>query len=212
MKSNSKFLVCDPSKCVGCEICMQACSASKEKTFNPLYSRIHTVHLDMMGEPIYNMSIACHHCDDPACVKVCPREALSIDEETGGIIVNTNFEAPHSCHVPCGWCWITCEFGAAIFDPKLSMTAICDLCPEDRVDREPPCVRSCPKDALSLATIDEVMEKTESEITKKLLTEMEKARKNSKTFYEKFGYIPLPPTRGLLKNGKARKLRKKPTN
>lgn len=190
-----KFIVCDPKKCVGCALCEQACSAAKEKCFNTLYSRIHTVYLDRVSEPILSMSIACHHCDDPACVKVCPREALTQDEETGVIIVNADFEDAHSCHVPCGWCMIACEFGAMILDPKLSIAAVCDLCPEDHVNGEPPCVRTCPYDALSLATVEEVLEKTENETAKKILKELAQARENSKTFYEKFGYIPMKPSR-----------------
>jgi Fe-S-cluster-containing dehydrogenase component len=91
----------------------------------------------------------------------------------------------------------SCEFGALILNPKFSMAAVCDLCPDDRVDGEPPCVRACPKDALSLATIDEVVEKTESETSKAILNEHEKAREGSKTFYERFGYMPMVPTRGL---------------
>jgi len=194
-----QFVVCDPSKCVGCEICELACSISKEKSLNNLYSRIHTVHLENVGEPISSMSITCHHCKDPVCVKVCPREALSQDERTGVITVNTDFEAKQSCHVPCGWCMASCEFGALILNPKFSMAAVCDLCPDDRVDGEPPCVRACPKDALSLATTDEVVKKTESKTSKDILEEHEKAREDSKTFYEKFGYMPMPPTKVIKK-------------
>jgi anaerobic dimethyl sulfoxide reductase subunit B (iron-sulfur subunit) len=193
-----EFIVCDPIKCVGCEICMQACSAAKEKKFNHLYSRIHTVHLEPYDEPILNMSISCHHCEDPVCVEVCPRDALSQNEETGVIEVNTDFEATNSCHVPCGWCMTACEFGAPVLNPILTTAAVCDLCPDDRVDGEPPCVRFCPKDALSLGTIEDAIGKTESEVTNKLLKELAQAREDSKTFYERFNYIPMPPTRGIL--------------
>ncbi len=205
-KEFNKFITCDPIKCVGCAICMQACSAAKEKTFNPLFSRIHTVSLRTHNEPILNVSISCQHCKDPPCVNVCPRDALSQDEETGIIHVETNFEAINSCHVPCGWCQTACEFGAIILDPKLTMAAVCDLCPDDRVDGEPPCVRSCPKDALSLLTIEETIEKTESETTRKILDEFVVSREHPKTFYERYGYIPLPPNRGVWQKRETSKI------
>ena len=45
-----KFIVCDPDKCVGCQICEFACSAVKEGVFQPLFSRIRTVRI----EPVRN--------------------------------------------------------------------------------------------------------------------------------------------------------------
>lgn len=199
---STKFVVCDPTKCVGCALCELACSAAKEKSYNTLYSRIHTVQLDTVEEPLLSISLACHHCNDPVCVKVCPRDVLSQDEETGVINVNTDFQHPNSCHVPCGWCMAACEFGAIILNPKLSMAAVCDLCPDDRVNDEPPCIKACPKDALSLATIEDTVEHTENDVARKILKELAEARENSKTFYQKFGYIPIPPTRGTTTSSK----------
>ncbi|MDP1265426.1 dimethyl sulfoxide reductase subunit B, partial [Klebsiella pneumoniae] len=35
----------------------------------------------------YYLSIACHHCEDPACTKVCPRGAMH-KREAGFVVVN----------------------------------------------------------------------------------------------------------------------------
>jgi len=182
----NKFIVCDADKCVGCQICEIACSVAKEKVLNPRLSRIHVARLESTSEPVSSIAITCYHCEDPACVKACPRKALSVDEKSGIIRVNEGYSG---CNV-CGWCIVACEFGAPIMNVEKMVVAICDLCPEHP---EPPCVKFCPKDALSLATVEEVIEKSESDVVKKLLQELSSSRKGSKTFYERFGFIPMQP-------------------
>jgi Fe-S-cluster-containing hydrogenase component 2 len=114
-------------------------------------------------------------------------KALSVDEKTGIIVVDTIMPRGSVCQ-ECGWCMVACEFGAISLDPKTRIAIVCDLCPEEE---EPPCVKYCPKDALSLATIEEAMQKTESETARKLLREFSQARKNPKTFYERLGFTPM---------------------
>jgi Fe-S-cluster-containing dehydrogenase component len=80
------------------------CSLTKENGFNPLLSRIRSIRI----EPTYNISIACCLCEDPTCVKSCPRSALSKNEETGIIQVDED-----KCN-GCAWCIESCEFGAII--------------------------------------------------------------------------------------------------
>lgn len=130
-----KVLVCDPNKCTGCKICDIVCSAKKEKAFNPALSRIRTVRI----EPDYNLAIACVLCEDPTCVRSCPRNALRKSEESGIIMVDDG-----KCS-GCGWCIQGCEFGAILLHPTEGVVRICDLC-----DGDPMCVKSCPKEALSL--------------------------------------------------------------
>jgi len=188
-QAERRFIVCDPSLCTGCGICELACSSKKEGVFNPLFSRIHAVRLESVAEPLVSMSIACQLCEDnPACVRACPMKALEVDKETGTIIVHKEgyeFDCKH-----CGWCMVACEFGAAVLDPKSRLAVICDLCQDERP--EPPCVKSCPKDALKLSTIEEVMKECKSEVAKKVLLEFSSSRKSSKTFFERLGYSTLP--------------------
>lgn len=177
-----KFIICDPEKCVGCQICELACSAIKEKSFNPHYSRIHSVRLKSITEPIADIAIACQLCDDPVCVKVCAPKALSIDEKTGIIKVDEGYSGCNEC----GWCGVACEFGALILHPIKRVVAICDLCINEE---EPACVKACPKDALSLSTISEVMEKVKSDFAKDVLSDFSYSRKNSISLYERIGRV-----------------------
>lgn len=188
-QAERKFVVCDSNLCTGCGICELACSAKKERVFNPLFSRIHAVRLESVAEPLVSMSVACQLCEDmPACVRACPHNALEVNKENGTIKVHREgyeFDCKH-----CGWCMVACEFGAAILDPEARLAIICDLCTDERP--EPPCVKSCPYDALKLATIEEVQKECKSEAANKVLDEFSRSRKDSKTFFERLGYSTLP--------------------
>jgi len=155
-----KFIVCDPSKCVDCGLCELACSATKEGVYNPLFSRIHMARI----EPEISMSIACCLCQEPQCVEACPKNALTQNEETGLIQVH-NYG--YKCD-GCGWCMHTCKWGAIALDPKEGVAMVCDLCEPN----EPECVKACPKNALSLATVEEVTRETEKEETATLIKEV----------------------------------------
>ena len=191
IKMQRKFVVCDPNKCTGCRICEYACSAIKENTFNFLFSRIHVAN----HKALLDASVTCVQCEpDPPCVTICPREALTVNEESGIVEVEKALKEQAKLAVGvgvglkcngCGWCIAACEFGAAALDPVEKKTVICDLCLEEE---EPACVKACPKEALSVATIEEVIERTESEIAKGVLKEYASARANPKTFYERLGF------------------------
>jgi len=151
-----KFIFSDPEKCTGCKICELVCSAINEDKFNPLLSRIRTVRL----EAILNTSLTCRLCDDPTCVRVCPRKALSQDEETGLIIVDED-----RC-TGCGWCIEACEFGVIMLPRDRKYVIVCDLC-----EGEPKCIEFCPKEALSLVTTEEVGQRIRKKAVAKLLKE-----------------------------------------
>lgn len=151
-----RFIVSDPEECTGCRICELVCSAVKEKGFNPLLSRIRTVRI----APLMNMAIACRLCEDPKCVKGCPRKALKINVETGIIMVDEE-----RCD-GCAWCMEACEFGAIILHKDKKIATVCDLCGLD-----PQCVTFCPKEALTLMTPEEIGQKMRKRAVKKLIVE-----------------------------------------
>lgn len=184
-----QLVVCDSTKCVGCGICQLACSKEKEKRFNILYSRIHSTRLHSIKETLSSMAIACLLCEDPPCVKYCPRNALS-PNENGTIRVDTI-----KCN-GCGHCVAACEFGAISLDPEKNTAIVCDLC-----DGQPECVELCPKDALNFATFEEAIEKSESETSKLIMQDFMEAQKHPKTFYQREGFLPVSSKR--IVNGKS---------
>jgi carbon-monoxide dehydrogenase iron sulfur subunit len=151
-------IICDPDRCIGCSICEFVCSAVKEKSVDPMLSRIRVVNL----EPTCSMAITCRLCENPPCVKTCPRDALKQDETTGIIQVNED-----KC-TGCGWCIKACDFGAISLHPRTGVVMVCDLC-----GGEPECIKYCPfNEALSFNTVDEMAYNLRRNAVEKLLLEL----------------------------------------
>jgi carbon-monoxide dehydrogenase iron sulfur subunit len=154
-----QFIVCDPNKCVGCQICELACAIEKSGSLDITRTRIFNVRV----EPSLMLSVTCRMCESPTCVASCPNDALSQDPETGVIVVDDE-----AC-VGCGWCVEACEFGAITQDVERPTVEICDLCAGRNV---PACVESCPKDALSVSTPIQIGQQTRKEVLGELLREL----------------------------------------
>ncbi len=155
-----EFIVCDPNKCNGCQICELACSAIKESVHDPQLSRIRNVR---MTDTVM-MSVSCRLCEKPACVTACPRLALSQEPETRLINIEKSL-----CD-GCGWCIEACKFGAIALNRDTPRTVeICDLCYDLS---QPRCVEFCPKDALTLSTPEQVGQLTRRDTLIDLITEL----------------------------------------
>lgn len=161
-----KFIVCNPTICNGCRICELACSMTKEGVFNSQISRIHNVRI----EPVLMLSISCRACEEPACIKVCQRQALQRLEETGTIAIDNP-----KCD-GCGWCIEACKFGVITLNPSTKKVVMCDLCLELP---KPKCVEFCPKEALSLSTPEIVAEKMRKEAIEALLHDFLKCKEGN---------------------------------
>ena len=107
------------------------------------------------------LSMSCNHCSDPACMKVCPVQAISKDKEFGAVLVDSS-----KC-IGCGACAKACPWGAPQYFEPLEKTQMgtpehphmtkCDMCVDRlRVGLKPACVASCPGRALECGPIDEL--------------------------------------------------------
>lgn len=163
-----KFVSADPEKCIGCTVCEYACSMTKEKTYNPTKSRIRALRLG----PLVNLAITCRHCEDPACVAACPRNALSQEENTGIIIVDEE-----ACD-GCAWCISACQFGAMMMHPEKKVVFTCDSCKNE--PDGPQCVKWCPEEALTFVTSDVLAQKARISAVKNLFQEAKEKKAESK--------------------------------
>lgn len=114
----------------------------------------------------YQLSMGCNHCAKPACIEVCPVDAISKRKENGLVIVDRNL-----C-VACGQCAEACPFGAPQYGDDSSEPVAakewnephpmqkCTGC-WDRlaIDKEPACVASCLQRALDFGALDELAAK-----------------------------------------------------
>ncbi len=117
-----KLRIVDLDRCVGCQLCMYACSRKNGK-IGVEYSGILSVSL--AGFERGATVIFCKACEKPPCVEVCPTKALR-PREGGGVIYSER-----KC-MACGNCIDACTLGA-IFrrkDGKISVCVHCGYCVE----------------------------------------------------------------------------------
>ena len=96
----------------------------------------------------------CMHCISPACVTVCPTEALYKTEE-GPVLYDDS-----RC-IGCRYCVTACPFSVPRFDwEERRMVRKCTFC-VDRIKNglEPACVKTCPPKALSFGEREAVIAK-----------------------------------------------------
>ena len=87
----------DMNRCVGCNLCSMACRAEHNLPNDVLYSKAVSVggeHFRTPSGKFPNVkmrfyTLACQHCDTPACVSVCPTGASYKREKDGLVLVDT---------------------------------------------------------------------------------------------------------------------------
>ncbi len=126
-------LLVKPSLCIGCRTCELACSLTHQRNNTPAKSRIYPL---AVGRDQY-VPVVCLQCDDPACVKACLVNALTLNEELGCI------ELSYEKCIKCRACVAACPFGCSLIDEDLDLIVKCDLC-----GGKPACARFCPTKAL----------------------------------------------------------------
>ncbi|HPE20067.1 MAG TPA: 4Fe-4S binding protein [Candidatus Mcinerneyibacteriales bacterium] len=132
-----KLSVQNPQLCVGCQLCMYACSRRSGS--------------GGLGQPAISVRssggmskgftiIVCRCCEAPPCVEACPAGAL-VQVKTGGIRLQKD-----KC-TGCGLCRDACIIGAVFWDPVACQPDICVQCGQ--------CALFCPHDVLALTKSDE---------------------------------------------------------
>lgn len=108
-------MVIDTKKCIGCHVCAMACKTENNLPNDVWWNRIFTdnggeMGFDMVGGSYPDnlqfgyIPVACQHCENPACVKVCPVGATYKDPETG--VVRQDYD---KC-IGCRMCIAACPY------------------------------------------------------------------------------------------------------
>lgn len=152
----------DSSKCTGCKTCQLSCKDNKDLDVGVNYRRVYEYaggNWVKDGEAwqqdvfSYYLSIACNHCSEPACTKVCPSGAMH-KREDGFVVVDTE-----TC-IGCKYCSMACPYGAPQYNAEKGHMTKCDGCYERVADgKQPICVESCPLRALEFGPIEELRAK-----------------------------------------------------
>ena len=152
----STTFVLDLGRCVGCAACVLACRVENRWESETPWRRVLPLNLRRRpGGPTYFFSVACHHCERPACLAACPSRAY--EKRADGVVVHHE----ERC-LGCRYCEMACPFGAPRYSHAKGVMTKCHLC-HHRLDRGelPACVVACPTEALRLARPGEVIQGAE---------------------------------------------------
>lgn len=105
-------MVIDTSRCVACHACEVACKSANNVPVGVFWNRVltdggsgvETLAGEYPNGTISVMTISCQHCENPACVKVCPVGATYKDPETG--VVRQDYD---KC-IGCRMCMAACPY------------------------------------------------------------------------------------------------------
>ena len=159
--SNRKFvMVVDLAKCKNALACQSACNKGHYITGDNAWIKVYKMQESKDTAP-YWMPTQCQHCDQPACVTVCPVDATF--KRKDGIVLIDN----ERC-IGCRFCMAACPYSTRVFNwnepnqgeivleseytpdycgkPSVKGTVDkCDFCPHQIVKNELPfCVSACP--------------------------------------------------------------------
>jgi Fe-S-cluster-containing dehydrogenase component len=139
----------DPSRCIGCNACVQACS---ECDTHKGYSMIQLDYIDR-ATSTQTAPVVCMHCDSPTCAEVCPADAI---KRTGDGVVQS---ARKPRCIACNNCVLACPFGVPKMNTQMNLMMKCDMC-YDRTSagKKPMCASVCPSQALFFGTRAEIAE------------------------------------------------------
>ncbi|MHB1342220.1 MAG: 4Fe-4S dicluster domain-containing protein [Coriobacteriia bacterium] len=138
----AKGFVVDLQKCIGCKACVAVCKIRYSSTEG--VSRRRVLIKDTAGSRVF-VSMACNHCEAPACMAACPKGAISKDSQ--GRVIHDKAKC-----VGCRRCEWACPYGAMWYDPSTQKVDKCDGC-ATKTDG-PRCVEACHATALQWVDVD----------------------------------------------------------
>ena len=140
-------MVIDPSRCIGCQACFQACSECDTHRGRSM------IHLETIQrqDSVQTAPQVCMHCEDPICARVCPADAI---KKTPDGVVQSSLKP--RC-IGCSNCVIACPFGVPKYFGEIDQMMKCDLC-YDRTSagKKPMCATVCPSQAITYAPLHEI--------------------------------------------------------
>jgi len=154
-------LLIDMERCTGCKSCEAACK--QEHRLGPGEYRNKVVWLggDSAEPGLSFLTLACQHCERPACLRACPVNPKAIEKDPATGIVRV---IEDRC-TGCGECVIACPYSAMGYDSSGHHAVKCDLCVERRAEGEATtaCASVCPTKAIRFGTRKELLAEAKAE-------------------------------------------------
>lgn len=136
----------DLNRCIGCHSCEFSC-----KNRNQLndFSYRKVLDLSQRGNAFSFMSLACNHCANPQCIRVCPKKCYH--KLRNGIVLHK----PVDCE-GCRSCMGACPFEVPKYNPSIKKISKCNFCDSRiREGMQPACIGACITEALQLIDLSE---------------------------------------------------------
>jgi formate dehydrogenase iron-sulfur subunit len=141
----------DLDRCTGCKSCVSACHTQNGLDEGELWRSVGLLHGGSPDSPVQqNVTTACHHCVEPACLEGCPTRAYEKDPVTG-IVKHLDDQC-----FGCQYCTLMCPYDAPKYNASRGIVRKCDMC-SDRLahDEAPACVQACPSGAIAIRVADQ---------------------------------------------------------
>ena len=153
-----KGILFDATLCIGCGACYEACKQKNKlpktnKNFLSDHLSADTYSVVEQYGDVYARKL-CMHCDEPACVSVCPVGAFS-KSETGSVIYDGN-----KC-IGCRYCMQACPHKVPRYKWETTKPVVCkcNMCDERiKIGKIPACAEACPTEATLFGDLDEIIQ------------------------------------------------------
>lgn len=150
----NRFVNAVPDKCIGCRTCEIACAMAHPCGEEEMAQQNFQPRLTVVRGGKITVPVLCRQCDDAACVKACPANAIIFTDDTVQVL-------QEKC-LGCKTCVAACPYGAMnivqvpaepmpgnfVSHRMRAIAQKCDLC----IHRAegPACISVCPTKALHL--------------------------------------------------------------
>lgn len=143
----------DYKLCIECRACEAACKQWNNLDTGIQFRKVKVTEAGKFPNVrTQALSLACNHCEKPACVDVCPVKTMKRNAADGS--VNNDQKACIGCQL----CVQSCPYEAPVYNTKTRTVFKCSMCTDRLAEGlEPACAALCPTGALKFLPWEEIL-------------------------------------------------------